>query len=313
LRNALNEQIESVYGRLVQGHKNKIRGLLDRMMPLAQIHQTLPEVLSYLNEEDLLQVQDAHGIFRTATLNAHWERLDEIRDNVGKSASELGPRDRGMRFAKASRFARRMEVAAAKHYDFDDEDAPIKCAGCTEMPARLYDQPLYHDGDRDYCTCELCSNFEFFVRLSRRQEQALIWEGFLPVSLGGYGWVYFDLIALQDKAYWPELEPFLEWVQDDERSSHPWSETGYQDHMKRIVDNLNVTVISYDPRRGKSPEGLLVSSGSSSERFGNLTQETGMLHPRHKISHNRPDVLEECIVPYLVFRDSHLLLGVAGL
>ena len=279
----IKASLDHAYDNLLKKKAAEIQGLTDAMSPLLSLERgTLASVVSYLDEEALLAFEGATNENHQDLAMKQWTFLDEIRPQVGKSNSDAGPRERGVRYAKAASFARRMEKAAEKHYNTDSV--------CKDWPDELYTL----EDHQNACFYVDHGNWdsEFFVRLSSHGGRSSTWEGFLRADHTDFR-IKALRLSMGEEPYrsmnWTEADRFWENLRNENRYEQ-WPES----LQKLYLENLKLTTVVYCGDL-QIPVKLIVStSGYFASRH-----TFAMLRPRSPVAHKKSVDLDDCVMAAL--------------
>ena len=177
----------------------------------------LNDILDYCSAVDLAQAEMVCKTLRTAAIPV-WKSLAErlpapTAQEVNLFGQDESAKDRVVRWKIACAYAKRMEKAAAEHFDYDNDSVVVRCNGCNELPS--LDIRFLGDDHR-----------VFFIRLSYRNpkdgnartahddddDPLIICQGFvhkIPDPNRAHILRRFDITDVlysEDALVWPELQ-----------------------------------------------------------------------------------------------------------
>lgn len=189
----------------------------------------LVEMLSYLDAREICLVQTVCRVFRQNAAMA-WRQMEKSPSLRGKLGQDGDSKARCCRFSKAQMYARHMEEAALRHYDYSDpEPTHVKCWCCRSFPnleARAFRRP---------------QKYEFFCRFSSRMgdesKPEVVWEGFRPAVR-----ISFSGLSLQG------VHEIFQNVKLNETFGTYMFQSSEQDFvtMCDVTDSIMVTVVAVE-------------------------------------------------------------------
>jgi len=246
----------------------------------------LSDILEFLSIVDIAAVEAVCKELRIS-ITLVWKKLD------GRLAAPrnyydrlLSPKDRVVRWTKASEYARRMErIGNAQHHC--DHTAPyhiLHCPECSALPE------LDTDFDQD-------SSREFFVRLSYPAnegsfESRVVWQGFVAqITCSKPKWFVKSTerrLSMNNLHHeWPEIENLLRY--NAAKSSQMHDDSIWRHFLNlhdKCLEHLSLTVIAMTDACPYT-SSLVVTTGRvfllSQSRQGQL--EESFLSLRHVLDH----------------------------
>jgi len=212
-RKCLNSDEDSSIGDAI-GDVNGGRAMDSPILNLLDLGEgPLNDILEFVNPFDLTRAESVCKTLQTAALSV-WKSLANrlpafTREEMNLfGAADESDKDRVVRWTRASEYAKRMEQAAADHFDYDCKLEFVKCGGCNELPSldiRFLEDP----------------NRVFFIRLSYRKDadDRLICQGFVPKVPDPSRAHLLRRFDITDVLYkeggaliWPELQHIADFV-----------------------------------------------------------------------------------------------------
>ena len=337
---AILTQLQTALEAQLRRKKAEEMGLYRSLSPLLSLDLPILQIMtSYLDEEGLWALEESSPkLFNPRWNTFQWEDLDQKRRTKYKSKAELSPKHRGIRYAKAVKFARTMEDSAKVHYSCIDSNLQ-STSTFHEWPNRLFTALDFERSWRSLTGKE----GEFFIRISytlsstdsqendndssdnnqttntntntqsannnNNTSSIIIFEGFQHKCVAEFN--DGNYIAF----YWKHLFPKLAkatGIQESEfmNGTDQWS----IEMLQRFASQLNITILFYDfddtgghggnNNNDGNIQLIIATSGFDSLRHGRL-----MLPPRSPLAHVKQVDLEDCAMASVrCVEDSQLIL-----
>lgn len=246
----------------------------------------LSHALEFLDPKDLSCTERTCRSLRSLSQLAY-QALDEalIKKYSSVCQSEaLFPKERVQRWYKASRSAQSIESSCSNHFDersggsADASITPhshIQCRGCRAFP----------DLNNRVFDADFLPEYEFFVRLSYRTDNGLIWQGFVSATLSSHNTLDFDMQHVYPFFHWPSMVQYL-----TELTVHGFAGARDCPDIYEAIDNLSMTVVAIE-RLHPYTASLVVATRGFSCDLSNVDdiEHTYMMCPRNVASHNAMD------------------------